>query len=76
MKNNIERFKKLQKYHSELKKYDFDTLDDFEYAIFDAYSDEQSKKEIAELFDKLKIHIEIAKNIILKESKEYFSTTH
>ena len=70
-KKDISRYKSLQKYHELLLKYDSDTIDDFEYAIYDVYSDEESKKEIEQLFEKLKNHIEIAQTIILKESKEY-----
>ena len=68
---NITRYNSLQKYYELLQKYDFDTLDSFEYAIYDVYSDEESKKEVEQLFEKLKNHIEIAQTIILKESKEY-----
>lgn len=68
---NITRYNSLQKYYELLQKYDFDTLDNFEYAIYDVYSDEESKKEIEQLFENLKNHIEVAQRAILKEVKEY-----
>lgn len=68
-KKDLNRFNKLQKHHETLEKYDFDTLDDFEFAIYDTYTEQEDKDKITKLFKKLKMHIKIAQQQILIDSK-------
>jgi len=68
-KKDLNRYKTLQKHHETLEQYDFETLDNFEFAIYDTYGNDDSKDKITKLFKKLKKHIEIAQEQILTESK-------
>lgn len=70
-KKDINRYKKLQKHHELLEKYDFDTLDNFEFAIYDTYTEQEDRDKIAKLFKKLNRHIKKAQEQILTESKTY-----
>ena len=70
-KKDYNRYKKLQKHHELLEKYDFDTLDNFEFAIYDTYTQQEDRDKITKLFKKLKNHIEKAQEQILIESKTY-----
>lgn len=70
-KKNIQRYKKLQKHYELLEKYDFDTLDNFEFAIYDIYTEQEDRDKITRLFEKLKSHIEKAQEQILTESKTF-----
>lgn len=65
------RYKKLQKYHQELEKYNFDALDNFEFAIYDTYTEQEDKDKISKVFEDLKNHLEIVQQQILLESKSY-----
>lgn len=68
-KKDLSRFNKLQKHYETLEKYDFDTLDNFEFAIYDTYIEQEDKIKIEKLFKKLTKHIEKVKEQILIESK-------
>jgi len=70
-KKNLERYKKLQKHYELLEKYDFDTLDNFEFAIYDTYTEQEDRDKITKLFKKLKLHIEKAQEQIINESKTF-----
>lgn len=70
-KKDYNRYKKLQKHYELLEKYDFDTLDNFEFAIYDTYTEQEDRDSITKLFKKLKNHIEKAQKQILTESKTY-----
>lgn len=70
-KKDLNRFNKLQKHYETLEKYDFDTLDNFEFAIYDTYIEQEDKIKIEKLFKKLTKHIEKVKEQILTESKTY-----
>ena len=70
-KKDYNRYKKLQKHHELLEKYDFDTLDNFEFAIYDTYTQQEDRDKITKLFKKLKKHIEKAQEQILTESKTF-----
>ena len=70
-KKDLNRYKTLQKHHETLEQYDFDTLDDFEFAIYDTYGNDDSKDKITKLFKKLKNYIEKAQEQILTESKKF-----
>jgi hypothetical protein len=70
-KKDWNRYNRLQKHYNELEKYDFDTLDNFEFAIYDTYKDQEDKKKVEKLFKKLKKHIETAQQQILTESKAF-----
>lgn len=70
-KKDYNRYKKLQKQYELLEKYDFDTLDNFEFAIYDTYTEQEDRDSITKLFKKLKNHIEKAQKQILTESKTY-----
>jgi hypothetical protein len=70
-KPDFKRFIKLQKHNETLAEYDFEKLDEFEFAIWDTYSEQEDRDKIAKLFKKLKLHIEKAQNIILTESRNY-----
>ena len=71
-KKDLERYSKLQKYHQELVKYDFDTLNDFEWCVLNGFergSEEYGK--IEKLFKKLLKYIEKAQENIITESKTF-----
>lgn len=70
-KPDFNRFISLQKHNETLSEYDFEKLDAFEFAIWDSYSEQEDKDKIANLFKKLKSHMEKAQDIILTESKSY-----
>jgi len=70
-KKDMQRYKRLQKHYELLEKYDFDTLDNFEFAIYDTYKEQEDKDKITKLFKKLKKHIEKVQEQILIESKTY-----
>lgn len=70
-KKDLTRYKKLQKHYELLEKYDFETLDNFEFAIYDTYTNHEDKNKIAKLFKKLNRYIEKAQEQILEESKKY-----
>ena len=70
-KKDLNRFNKLQKHYETLEKYDFDTLDNFEFAIYDTYIEQEDKIKIEKLFKKLTKHIEKVKEQILIESKTF-----
>jgi hypothetical protein len=70
-KKQWQQYNKLQKHYDELEKYDFDTLDNFEFAIYDTYKDQEDKKKVEKLFKKLRKHIETAQQQILTESKTF-----
>jgi len=67
----MERYKALQKHYELLDKYDSETLDNFEFAIYDTYTEQKDKDEIERLFKNLKKHIETAKTIQIIKSKTY-----
>jgi len=70
-KKDWKRYKRLQKHHELLEKYDFETLDDFEFAIYDTYTEQEERDKITKLFKKLSKHMEKAQQQILTESKTY-----
>lgn len=71
VKKDYNRYKKLQKHHELLEKYNFENLDNFEFAIYDTYTEQEDRDKITKLFKKLKNHIEKAQEQILIESKTY-----
>lgn len=70
-KKDWNRYSKLQKYYDEIEKYDFDTLDNFEFAIYDTYKNQEDKKKVKKLFGRLKKYIGKAQQQILIESKTF-----
>jgi len=70
-KKDLNRYKTLQKHHETLEQYDFETLDNFEFAIYDTYTEQEDRDKITKLFKKLTKHIEAVRNIIEKESKKF-----
>ena len=71
VKKDYNRYKKLQKHYELLEKYDFETLDNFEFAIYDTYTEQEDRDKITKLFNKLKLHIEKAQEQIIYESKTF-----
>lgn len=72
-KKDWNRYNKLQKHNELLNQYDFEKLDEFEFAIYDSYKNEEDKKKVEKLFKKLRKHIEAAQENIVKESKQFLS---
>lgn len=70
-KKDMQRYRRLQKHYELLEKYDFETLDNFEFAIYDTYEEQEDRDKITKLFKKLTKHIEKAQKQILTESKTY-----
>jgi hypothetical protein len=70
-KKDFNRYKKLQKHNETLAEYDFEKLDDLEYAIYDTYTKETDRVKITKIFEKLKKHISQAQEQIINESKTY-----
>ena len=71
-KKDLERYSKLQKYHQELVKYDFDTLNDFEWCVLNGFErDSEEYKKVEKLFKKLLKYIEKAQENIITESKTF-----
>ena len=71
-KKDWNRYSTLQKYHQELNKYDEDTLNDFEWAILNAFEeDSEDYKKVEKLFKNLLKYTEKAQEQILIESKNY-----
>lgn len=71
MKKDMYRFNRLQKHYETLIEYDFEKLDDFEFAIYDTYELQEDRDKVTKLFEKLKKHIEKAQTQIVTESKTY-----
>lgn len=70
-KKNWGRYTALQRHYQLLQEYDFEKLDDFEFAIYDVYKNEENREEIAKIFKDLKEHIATAEELIRRESEVF-----
>ena len=73
-KQDFERFKRLQKHLDTLVAYDFEKIDELDFAITDSLKlefDSKEEKELRKIFAKLKNYIALAEQKIYQESKNY-----
>ena len=71
MKTTLQDYKNSQKHYSILSNFDFENIDNLEFAIYKSLSDEKEKSEVEKLFEKVKNYISDAELFYIIESQNF-----